>query len=503
MAWTALNNYGYLLGRVGKHDSSAIIMQAAAELALEGKEKGIDGFHAESFAESKLVLSYALANQGKFAQAAQEVRIGLDVILKDVRLRRPKAPNVNETLNKTHYISRCCSELIGYYTRLNMPDSVSKYAKEGRKWTKWDPNTNLRLVSSYSKFGMYKKAIGYLEKAFKKPINTQSWRVRAYSVASKVYDKSGNTKKALEYYRYHALLKDSIDIDLNKKRGEIKRENTRVNFKLQLENIENANRAAKLVLEIDNERSKASLSKQRYISISSGAGLILIIILAFSMYSGKKRSDKLLLNILPAETAKELKALGHSEAKLINQVTVLFTDFENFTGMSEQLSPRALVADLHACFSEFDLICEKYGIEKIKTIGDSFMAAGGLPIPNTTHAQDIVKAALEMAEVIERGKAEKIAMNLPFFEVRIGIHTGPVVAGIVGIKKFQYDIWGDTVNTASRVESNGAVGKVNISQSTYELIKDDGIFDFESREKIEVKGKGAIKMFFVSKFGKR
>lgn len=207
----------------------------------------------------------------------------------------------------------------------------------------------------------------------------------------------------------------------------------------------------------------------------------------------------MLLNILPEETAQELKEKGYAEAKLMDQVSVLFTDFKGFTSLSEKVTPKELVSDLHECFSAFDHICESHGIEKIKTIGDAYMAAGGLPSPSATHAKDVVLAALEMAEVIIKGKEAKIAAGAPYFEVRIGVHTGPVVAGIVGVKKFQYDIWGDTVNTASRMESNGAVGRVNISRSTYEMLKDDPDLHFESRGKIDVKGKGELEMYFVSR----
>jgi ligand-binding sensor domain-containing protein/class 3 adenylate cyclase len=210
-------------------------------------------------------------------------------------------------------------------------------------------------------------------------------------------------------------------------------------------------------------------------------------------------SEGLLLNILPEEVAKELKQKGHSDAQLFESITVLFTDFKGFTGMSEKLSPKDLVEDLNVCFTAFDEITTKYGIEKIKTIGDAYMAAGGLPTPLPEHARIVVLAALEMAQFIEEGKTRKIEQGLPYFEIRIGIHTGPVVAGIVGVKKFQYDIWGDTVNTASRMESSGEVGKVNVSQVTYEILKDNPDFVFENRGMVVAKGKGEMAMWFANK----
>jgi ligand-binding sensor domain-containing protein/class 3 adenylate cyclase len=211
----------------------------------------------------------------------------------------------------------------------------------------------------------------------------------------------------------------------------------------------------------------------------------------------KKKSDDLLLNILPEEVAEELKAKGSADAQLIDEVTVLFTDFKGFTQLSEKLSPKELVAEINDCFSAFDHIMQKHKIEKIKTIGDAYMAAGGLPTPNQTHARDVVNAALDIQEYMQKHRMTKEAKGELFFEIRIGIHTGPVVAGIVGIKKFQYDIWGDTVNTASRMESSGETGKVNISGTTYEEVKE--FFECIHRGKIAAKGKGDIDMYFVER----
>ncbi len=209
----------------------------------------------------------------------------------------------------------------------------------------------------------------------------------------------------------------------------------------------------------------------------------------------RQRSDSLLLNILPEEVAEELKHKGSAEAKQFNEVTVLFTDFKDFTQLSEKMTAKELVAEIHTCFMAFDNIIEKYGVEKIKTIGDSYMCAGGLPVANKTHAVDVVSAALDIQQFVNSRLAEKTASGKEHFQVRIGIHTGSVVAGIVGIKKFAYDIWGDTVNTASRMESNSEAGQVNISSATYELVKDK--FKCNHRGKIQVKGKGELHMYFV------
>jgi class 3 adenylate cyclase len=173
----------------------------------------------------------------------------------------------------------------------------------------------------------------------------------------------------------------------------------------------------------------------------------------------------------------------------------MFTDFKDFTKISEKLSATELVAELHYLFHAFDNIIHNHGLEKIKTIGDSYMAAGGLPVPNQTNAKDVVSAALEIVSFMESHKNQRKKEGKEIFEIRIGIHTGPVVAGIVGVKKFAYDIWGDTVNLASRMESSGEPGKINISGSTYELVKND--FTCTYRGKIQAKNKGEVDMYFV------
>lgn len=204
----------------------------------------------------------------------------------------------------------------------------------------------------------------------------------------------------------------------------------------------------------------------------------------------KKKSDELLLNILPEEVASELKQNGFAQAKHFEEVSVLFTDFVGFTRISQTLSPKDLVAEIDSYFSEFDRIMVKHGIEKIKTIGDAYMAVCGLPAENHEHALKIIRAAKDIIAFVAERKS-----NGGLFDIRVGINTGSVVAGIIGIKKYAYDIWGDTVNTAARMESNGEAGRINISETTYELIKSE--FNCIYRGEIEAKNKGLIKMYFV------
>jgi class 3 adenylate cyclase/FixJ family two-component response regulator len=208
-----------------------------------------------------------------------------------------------------------------------------------------------------------------------------------------------------------------------------------------------------------------------------------------------KRSEELLLNILPYDTAQELKAKGSTEARHYPDITVMFTDFKGFTSIAEKLTPQQLVTEIDMYFKAFDLISDMHGIEKIKTIGDAYMAAGGLPEANSTHAEDVINAAIDISYFVEKQKAIRMEKGQPYFEIRIGVHTGPVVAGVVGHRKFAYDIWGDAVNLASRMESSGEAGRINISAATYERIKDK--FTCTFRGEIEAKNKGKVGMYFV------
>lgn len=209
----------------------------------------------------------------------------------------------------------------------------------------------------------------------------------------------------------------------------------------------------------------------------------------------KVKTEKLLLNILPREMADELKNKGKAKARKYRSSTVMFTDFKSFTTLAEKYSPEELVAELDSYFIKFDEIVDKYNVEKIKTIGDAYMAAGGVPIRNKSNAIDTTLAALEIQGAMREIKKAKESLGEEAWELRIGLHSGDLIAGVVGIKRFAYDIWGDTVNVAAHMESSGEVGKVNISETTYEAVAE--FFETEYRGKVKAKHKGEIDMYFV------
>jgi class 3 adenylate cyclase len=261
--------------------------------------------------------------------------------------------------------------------------------------------------------------------------------------------------------------------------------------------------------EVELDLSKQRTKTQQIINVAITVALSLIGLLAFGLFrrnnfikrtnkiiqKEKDRSDSLLRNILPEETALELKENGRVEAKKFDSVTVLFTDFKGFTSLAEKLAPEELVKTVDFYFSKFDEIMEKYGLEKIKTVGDAYVCAGGLPFPTKDHAVKMVNAAFDIVNFVEEAK-QTDALHMVSFEIRIGINSGPVVAGVVGTKKFAYDIWGDTVNVAARMETMSDAGRINISANTYELIGD--YFECEPRGEIYVKNRGMMQMYFVN-----
>ncbi|MEL6989092.1 MAG: adenylate/guanylate cyclase domain-containing protein, partial [Bacteroidota bacterium] len=209
----------------------------------------------------------------------------------------------------------------------------------------------------------------------------------------------------------------------------------------------------------------------------------------------KQSSDKLLLNILPENIADELKVNGKCKPRRHDEVTIMFTDFKGFTMMSESMSPEEIVEVVDHHYKKFDQIVKKYNVEKIKTIGDAYMCVSGLPEFNNQHAENAILAAKEMLEFVDEYVALRKEQQLPYCEMRVGIHTGPVVSGVVGSMKFAYDIWGVAVNTAARMESTSDPGKINISESTYNLVKDK--FEFTYRGEVEAKHVGKLKMYYV------
>ena len=365
---------------------------------------------------------------------------------------------------------------------------AEKYFKEGIEYSKLnnEKTNEIENLNGYSKLLLEVKRLGEakqyaLNSLFRQNefgLKAGTLKIDVTNILQKIYKELNQYDSAYYYSNLRDTFKDTVynEAILNSIQD--------LTFDKKIDETEEA---------FLRQQEKKDI-RQRNIRNSIGVGLFAALIFSVivyrqrnKIYKEKRKSDALLLNILPAEVAEELKSKGSADAKHFNNVTVLFTDFVNFTSISEQMSPTELVAEIHRNFTAFDTIIDHNGLEKIKTIGDAYMAVCGLPAAHPDHAKKVVKAALEIRDYIERKNGK--------FKIRIGVNSGPVVAGIVGVKKFAYDIWGDTVNSASRMESTSEPGKINISLSTYDLVKNQ--FNCSYRGKLPSKGKGELDMYFV------
>lgn len=370
----------------------------------------------------------------------------------------------------------------------------------------------MEVYNSYGDiyFGLkkYKTSLEYTQKYFDiaLQLRDEKYEQKAYKDFSKVFAAMGDFVKA---YKYRVMYDEMRyrRLDENRSREFIRREQMYADRKKE---------DALKRRELELAQKDAVLSRNRATRNGLIGGVVALLLLTALFYTrarlrarsnqqlaaknatierARKRADELLMNILPEAAAAELKLNNSVKPVRYESVTVVFTDFKGFTKIAELVSPEELIAELDMCFRAFDAIMERFGLEKIKTIGDSYMCAGGLPVENNTHALNAVEAAIEMQRELKRLMAIKAAEGKPVFEMRIGIHTGPVVAGVVGSHKFAYDIWGDTVNIASRIEQASEPTRINISSATYDLIKHK--YHCEQRGLVAAKNKGSIEMYFV------
>ena len=487
---TALSNIAFIYDCLGEADK-----------AIEFYERGVKMLNELG---NKNGMARNLSNMGVVYQSKGDYIRALDYTQRALKINR-------ETGKKNWQAINLLNIGEAYMNLADFPRAF-EYLQESLKLsnglTDRDILTNVFLIlgKTYFKQGDYKNALRYTHKAlplFRKT-GAVDLEIDALKQLADIYEKTGEKSKSFDYYKEYISLRDSI-FNLEKL-SQITQ--TEMKYAADKAALSDSLIRDKEKLKTENAHREEVNRKNRTRNILMGIGAFVLLIAAglynrlrytrkskAVLQTEKDRSENLLLNILPADIAEELKRTGKAEARDFENVSIVFTDFKDFTQVSETLSAKQLVAEINVCFEAFDKILSKHGIEKIKTIGDAYMAAGGLPIPTHDSTQNTVLAALEMQAFMLEHKRQKEQEGKPAFEMRLGIHTGPVVAGIVGVKKFQYDVWGDTVNTASRMESSGEVGKVNISSATYELIKTN--FACTYRGKVEAKHKGMVDMYFV------
>ena len=522
------------------------VVTAFAQTSIKQLEKDLE---KASDSRARMIINFQLAEK----HAAKDVRKSSSYARKalDLSLDRKHysmAAQASFLIAKNYARKRDISNAevwykstLGYAKKARDPDLIIKSVDERSKIAIRSRNyrrayeINQEAFKFFSKSGMSVSELlnkFELEKANleKEKKTLQRDRERLKSEISGLIDERNdlnNAKSELEEsHQELTLQKEKVDQEISEKEEELL---TVAEEKEKAEQL--AKRKSKEVKELAREtlekdyllktqeaqlyKAQSRADRNRLLWISSFLIIAILSLLAFILYGRfraknkanleleeknkiieqeRERSDELLLNILPAPIAKELKENGEASTQRFSNTTVMFTDFKNFTHISERLKPDQLIKELHHCFKAFDFIISQYEIEKIKTIGDAYMCASGLS-DSTNKPDQVVRAAMEMQEFLSDYKKERISRGLPYFEARIGIHTGPVIAGVVGVNKFAYDIWGATVNIASRLEAACEVGRVNVSEATYRKIKYN--FDCEHRGKVAAKNVGEIDMYYV------
>ena len=372
--------------------------------------------------------------------------------------------------------------------------------------------------------GKYKQALDYANKAYEisKKLGYIESIKEASDVLEKTYFEMGNYKLAYNFHIEKIAMRDSLEKEEDYKLMQQRYYQFEYEKQAAADSVAHANQMA--IKNLEKEKNMEEIRKQKIILFASILGFLVVSgfsVVILRMFRQKKKaniqlnkqniqileqkrelslekqkSDSLLLNILPFETAEELKAKGKATPRYYESVSVLFTDFKGFSSACAGLTPNEVVEELQMYFEKFDEITYKFGLEKIKTIGDAYMCAGGLPVKNSDHSVKTVQAGLEMQKFMQKLKQDRLQKQDKYWELRIGIHTGEIISGVVGKKKFAYDIWGNTVNIASRMETACDPGKVNISDATFKLVKNH--FNCEYRGKIEAKNVGAVDMYFIN-----
>lgn len=451
----------------------------------------------ERIAQIQDAIGNIYLKQGTYSKAFQSFNESLQIA--DQKKDKQLQIMALNSLGDLFYEQSAYTQALPYYRRcLTYSNQIGSIQNQAE--------SQIAIGNIQHRLGKHVDALKKCQDGFKvaQKVGSVPMKKRGCDCLYQSYKALGNARQALYYYEQVNKLDDSLNL------AETSNKIMGMEFqKRQLvDSLDHVNKEH--LTQLKHQAEVRQQEKQRNIIIIT-LGFILLIAAGLwnrlnytkksraALKVEKDRSEALLLNILPEEIAEELKQKGSVNARDYNLVSILFTDFKSFTQTAEKMTPQSLVEEINVCFRAFDLITEKYQIEKIKTIGDAYMAAGGIPHADKHSLRNIVLAGLEMQAFMAQRFIENQNVGRSAFEMRLGIHAGPIVAGIVGVKKFQYDVWGDTVNTASRMESNSLVGKVNISDTLYQFIKHEDCFRFEYRGHVHAKGKGEIAMYFVEK----